>query len=32
MKGTPFVICALLGATQAIREPEEVVFDDATQY
>ena len=32
MKGTPFVICALLGATQAIRDPEEYNYDDATQY
>jgi len=29
MKGAPFVICALLGATQAANEPN---YDDTTQY
>ena len=32
MKGTPLVICALLGATQAIQANKEYVYDDATQY
>lgn len=32
MKGTPLAICALLGATHAIVDVKEYVYDDATQY